>query len=593
MTVTKDEKKKPEAVAANSSDDDSDFNFIQKWVFPVRMHELPKVLPVVLLLGLALLVYTANRDVKDAVVFREEAQSMMTIQYCKVLVMICAIPVATIFLKLDNLVSRDFIFFQTVLSFVIYFMVNGLCLLPYRDTLHQFGSNAVRGVRFNQSLEDANRLNPFLGAFVFPVSTVNYIVSELWGTISVSFLVWGYVNLVTPKHAAKRYYAVLGIGGQVGSMIGATIVQAQNSSSKSFAENMREMNIIMAAICVIFAGVYAFLQYYVMKKPEFAVQPAGGDKKKEGAKPKMTVGQALMYCVKEPYVMALTGMVFAYGFVMVLGEMTYKDLMKLSFDGDAKAYSKFKGLESNVTNGVAIFLMVFVGHNVIRLCGWLVTALLCPTVAGGVALLMYIMALSGDYIDTLDRKLVAKDDARGYLEMLRLIGLMFAVLSKAVKYSSFDPAKELAFLALSSEQKYKAKAAVDIIGARWGKGFGALFNIVVISLILHETVSFVTSTLVASLIGVALGMVIWVISVLYIGRNMAALTKRTEDALAAKQAPPDSIHVEGAAAQCAKTGLHIEMSTNADASFTVGRTQTPLPSRQNTPEQTAGEEEGL
>jgi AAA family ATP:ADP antiporter len=567
--------------------DTSDFNLFQKWIAPIRLNEVPKVLPVVLLMALSLFIYTANRDVKDAVVFGEEGQSIMTVQYCKVIVMIIAIPVATAFLKLDNMVSRDFIFFQTVLSFATYFLVNGLCLLPYRDSVHQFGSSVIRDEQFSLHADNFRRLAPLMGSVIFPISTINYVFSELWGTISVSFLVWGYVNMVTPKKAAKRYYAVLGIGGQFGSMAGAWFVQMRAKSGATFAENMRYMNIWMSCLSLVFAAVYAFLQYYIMKKPQYAVPTEGGGKKKGGGKPKMTVMQALKYCMSEPYVLALCGMVFAYGFVMVLGEMTYKDLMKLSFDGDRNAYSGFKGLESQVCGFVAIFLMIFVGHNVIRLFGWTVTALLCPTIAGLCVAVMYVMALCGDYygVDSSGTKYFAKPEAHTYLVILRTIGLIFAVASKAVKYASFDPAKELAYLALTSEQKYKAKAAVDIVGARFGKGGGALFNILVISLALGKDVSYVRSTLIASLIGVGFGMVIWVMSDLYIGTHMAAISKRTEDALAAKEPAMESVKVEGGAT---KTGFHIEMSTQPDASFTVGSKQTPLPSRQNTPE--TGEE---
>ena len=60
----------------------------------------------------ALFVYTIYRDIKDAMIFGEEKMSLITVQWCKVLVMIVALPVATIFMKLANVVSRDFIFYQ-------------------------------------------------------------------------------------------------------------------------------------------------------------------------------------------------------------------------------------------------------------------------------------------------------------------------------------------------------------------------------------------------------------------------------------------------------------------------------------------------
>jgi AAA family ATP:ADP antiporter len=561
--------------------DEHEFNWLQKWVFPVHLNELAKVLPVVLLMAAALFVYTAYRDVKDPIVYSGEGQSLMTVQYCKVIVMIASVPVAAIFLKLDNVVSRDFIFFQTVLTFASYFLLNGVLLYPNRDALHYFGAGAIRSVRFNNSDENVERLLPLIGTLILPVNTFTYVFSELWGTISVSFLVWGYVNQVTPKSCARRYYAVLGLGGQFGSMFGGLFVEALShgkTGEEAFVKNMVIINCVMAAICALFAGTYAFLQYYVMKKPQFAIKK---EKKSSGAaKPKMSVGEAFKYCFSNPYVMALCGMVFAYGLVMVLGELTYKDVMKLSFNGDQSSYSSFKALETSVCAGCAIFLMIFVGHNVIRIFGWLPTALMAPVIAAVLGIAMYIMALCGDFYireTTADGsiKFFKNHQQATYLNTIRDIGLIFAVATKSMKYSSFDPAKELAFLALNSEQKYKAKAAVDIIGARFGKGGGALFNILVLNIAFGSYVSYIPKCLIASFCGVLLGVALWVFSDVYIAKNKERVTEENMKEAMKDAEVMESVQVEGGKKETTSDtdtavplGMHIEMSTVADASVT-------------------------
>ena len=102
------------------ADDDSRCSrvtaFVFKWIFPIYKHELIKVIPVIIMMLAALFVYAAYRDIKDSMVFMEERQSLITVQWCKVLVFFVSIPTATLFMKLANVVSRDFIFYQACVS---------------------------------------------------------------------------------------------------------------------------------------------------------------------------------------------------------------------------------------------------------------------------------------------------------------------------------------------------------------------------------------------------------------------------------------------------------------------------------------------
>lgn len=424
-------------------------------------------------------------------------------------------------------------------------MVNAFLLYPGRAVLH------ARSVMIIRSIEEtsenwASAFVPLAGLILFPINTFHYLASELWGTVSVSFLLWGYVNSITPKEAAKRYYAVLGLGAQFGPLLAGravgVITRYTGKGVEAFLQSLVYLNCSSVIFMVLFVLGYIFMQQYVIPR-ELALNPKalGGGKKKKKAK--MSIVESIKYCVSNPYVLALGGLVFAYGWCMVVGELSYKDVMKLTTEGDQNLYSDMKGIESAASAGVAMVLMTFVSHNIIRLFGWKITALLAPGVCSITACAFYLWVL---FLKTYEPDSDDPDKFQAVNPNATIgmwLGLIFAVATKATKYASFDPAKEMAYLPLSSEEKYKSKAAVDIVGARFGKGGAALFNIFILNWVLGKEQTFETVTQIVSFTAVAAMMIIWVASTLYLAR--AIKQKEHEKQLNEQMAQQIKVEIDG------------------------------------------------
>jgi ATP:ADP antiporter, AAA family len=114
--------------------------------------------------------------------------------------------------------------------------------------------------------------------------------------------------------------------------------------------------------------------------------------------------------------------------------------------------------------GLAAFLMMFVGAGVTKTLGWQAGALITPAMMA-VLSLPFFAALTHFGVSKTKPMLVAV-----------YAGLVQNVLSKATKYSIFDPTKEMTYIPLDHNSKTKGKAAIDILGARMGKSGGAFIQ---------------------------------------------------------------------------------------------------------------------
>jgi AAA family ATP:ADP antiporter len=355
--------------------------------------------------------------------------------------------------------------------FIVFFAVFSLFLYPNREWLHP--------------TVFADQLQAFLPAgFGGLIAILRnwtfalfYIMAEMWGSIALSLLFWGFANDTTRISEASRFYGMFGIGANLAMVVLQPFTMAVARFVKIFpTEELRWQASLNAIIWtfILFAffimGIYAWVNKVVLTDTRF-YDPSEVKKGGKKSKAKMGLAESFSYLAKSRYVGFLALLVICYGVGINLVEVTWKNQVRTLFHGSASEYNNFMASFSSWTGIVTIFMMLFVSSNVIRRLGWTAAALATPIV---------LLITGAGFFGFI----VFKDSLGWIATMLNTTTLMLAVrfgeaqniMSKSTKYSLFDPTKEMAYVPLDQEVKVKGKAAIDVVGSRLGKSGGALVN---------------------------------------------------------------------------------------------------------------------
>ena len=106
------------------------------------------------------------------------------------------------------------------------------------------------------------------------------------------------------------------------------------------------------------------------------------------------------------------------------------------------------------------------------------------------------------------------------LSMAVMLGSFQVIIFKSFNYTFVDATKEMAFIPLDRELRTKGKAAVDVIGGRFGKSFGAILQQIMFQFI-SPNLSDLTNQICIIFIFV---MVMWGYSVIALNKRFLQVT---------------------------------------------------------------------
>jgi AAA family ATP:ADP antiporter len=484
-----------------------EFTGWRRYLWPIHPGELARILPMLLMFFFVSLVYSLLRNTKDTLIVTAPGGGAGVIPFLKVY---GVIPGALLFMlgyiRLSSRLGRRALFNLCIAGFIGFFALFAL-VFPFRESI--------------EPAQLAGRLLALLPpGFASPVAVIRhwvlslfYVMAELWGSVALSLLFWGFANEITTVEQSRRWYALFGIGANL-ALVAVKGVNHLLHWAAGAAPGLGDPWTAYVALLMAFVILCALAVIGLHQR--LCAQVLAAAPVRQGGQPLPGLGllASLRFLMASSYLRNLAGLVIAYGIAINLIEVTWKSQLARRYP-DPLQYQDFMADFASATGLVTLFLMLFVASNLLRRIGWTGTALVTPVVLGVTGLGFFAFILAGT-------RLAAATAAFGTrpLAVAVLFGTLQNVLSKASKYALFDPTKEMAYIPLDRASRIQGKAAIDVAGARFGKAGGALLQQLLIAW--HGSLQAATGTI-AMLFFAVIGL--WIVCAARLGRAFSRLTR--------------------------------------------------------------------
>lgn len=370
---------------------------------------------------------------------------------------------------MSDKLSRKKLFYYTLTPFIIFFAFYGFFLYPNRDWLspHQTADWMV-------SILGEERSHWVL-VFRYWMDSLFFLMAEFWGGVVILVLYWGFLNQISSINEASRFYTLLSAGGHIGVIASGPLIwyYASSFSKDEYGMTVQYLMSIVVIVCLLIMATYWWINRYVVE----GKVPVAEKSSPKKPKVKLSLRESLTHVVCNPALGCIVLMVIGYGLSVNMVEVAWKGILKVNYP-DSNDYQAFMGIVSFCTGIVSLILALVISGNVIRKFGWHVGAQSTPVILGLASLAFYLSYFASGYAS--GAPIVAGSAS---LMLIVICGAVHNIACKSMKYCLFDPTKEMAYIPLPDDIKVKGKAAVDVVGARFGKSGSSWIQVALMEIV--------------------------------------------------------------------------------------------------------------
>jgi ATP:ADP antiporter, AAA family len=321
-----------------------------------------------------------------------------------------------------------------------------------------------------------------------------YLFGDLFSTLMVATFFAFLNDSVTPD-AAKRLYGPVGLGGVVGGVVGTTFVSGliEAISLSCWLWICVSLNLLILMVAYTAGRLVACrpelgpLSAPQPTVPDDIARDQGGNAGLEGAK----------LALRSPYLLAIVGIVGLYEIVSTTMDFQFTSTIAHYLDGPA--IGRQFATVFTITNIVSMCVQLFLTSWIMTRFGIMTALLVLPlaTLAGSGAFMAVPVLWVGSLLNTVDN---------------------------GFSYSINQSAKEALYVPTTQDEKYKAKAFIDMFVQRLAKA-------VAVAVSLGITVLFKDFASLRWLSVFTIGIIaIWIVAARYAGKCFQRLEETVERA---------------------------------------------------------------
>ena len=228
-----------------------------------------KIVPQMLMMFCILFNYTILRDTKDVLVVTAPGSGAEIIPFLKTYVQLPgAILFTLLYGSLSNRMSQAKVFYTVVGAFLAFFGTFAGVIYPARELLHpDLLADAVSKIAPAIFL-------PIIAIFRNWTFALFYLMAELWGSVVLSLLCWGFANEINTVDEAKSYYPLFGLVANVALIFSGQYVRLVSMIRAGLPEGVdkwgHSLKLLMTAVVgggFTLLGIFEFMQRKVSAIP--------------------------------------------------------------------------------------------------------------------------------------------------------------------------------------------------------------------------------------------------------------------------------------------------------------------------------------